>query len=271
MVVGMPLREEIVDYYDRGEERDRLVGGARGELERVRTQALLADLLPPPPARVLDVGGGAGVHASWLAERGYEVHLVDPVRLHVEQASEHGTFTTALGDARDLAEADASRDAVLLLGPLYHLPERGDRVRALAEACRVVRPGGVVCVAAICRWAGLWDALARDLLADARVPAIVDGELTRGVHTNDDGMPGWFTTAYFHRPEDLPGELTDAGLAAPGVRAIEGPAAFFGELGEILADTRRRADLLRWLGRIDTEAGLLGAGSHLLAYAHRPS
>lgn len=267
----MPLQAEIVDYYDRGEERDRLVDGARGDLERLRTQTLLAELLPPPPARVLDVGGGAGVHASWLAERGYDVHLIDPMPLHVAQAREHGTFTAAVGDARDLAEADASRDAVLLLGPLYHLPERDDRVGALAEACRVVRPGGVVCAAAISRWAGLWDALTRDMLADARVPAIVDGELTAGVHRNDDHVPGWFTTAYFHRPEDLPGELADAGLAEPGVRAIEGPAAFFGGLDEILADARRSADLLHWLGRIDAEPALLGAGSHLLAYAHRPS
>lgn len=267
----MPLRAEIVDYYDRGEERDRLVDGARGELERMRTQALLAELLPPPPARVLDVGGGAGVHASWLTERGYDVHLVDPVPLHVAQAREHGTFTAAVGDARDLSEADASRDAVLLLGPLYHLPERVDRVRALAEACRVVRPGGVVCAAAICRWAGLWDVLTRDMFADARVPAIVDSELTTGVHRNDDAVPGWFTTAYFHRPEDLPGELADAGLADPRVRAIEGPGAFFGELDEILADARRRADLLHWLGRVDAEPAILGAGSHLLAYARRPA
>lgn len=267
----MQLRDEIADYYDRGEERDRLAGGARGELERLRTQALLAELLPPPPARVLDVGGGAGVYASWLAERGYDVHLVDPVPLHVTQAREHGTFTAGLGDARDLAEPDASRDAVLLLGPLYHLPERADRVRALAEARRVVRPGGVVCAAAICRWAGLWDALTHDMLADARVPAIVEGDLGTGVHRNDDGVPGWFTTAYFHRPEDLPAELADAGLAEPGVRAIEGPAAFFGALAEILADARRRADLLRWLARTDTEPALLGAGSHLLAHAHRPS
>lgn len=267
----VPLRGEITDYYDRGEERDRLTGGARGELERTRTQVLLAELLPPPPARVLDVGGGAGVHASWLAERGYDVHLVDPMPLHVAQAREHGTFTAELGDARELAAPDASRDAVLLLGPLYHLPERADRVRALAEAHRVVRPGGVVCAAAICRWAGLWDTLTRDMLADARVPAIVDGELETGVHRNDDHVPGWFTTAYFHRPEDLPGELTDAGLVRPGVRAIEGPAVFFGPLAEILDDARRRADLLRWIARTDAEPALAGAGSHLLAYAHRPA
>lgn len=267
----MALRAEIVDFYNRGEERDRLTGGARGELEHLRTRALLEELLPPPPAQVLDVGGGAGVYARWLAERGYDVRLVDPVPLHVAQAREHGTFTAEVGDARDLAERDASRDAVLLLGPLYHLPDRDERVRALAEAYRVVRPGGVVCAAAICRWAGLWDALTYDMLADPRVRAIVDAEVTSGVHTNDDHIPGWFTTAYFHRPEDLPGELTDAGLVGPGVRAIEGPAAFFGPLREILADAGRRADLLRWLARIDAEPAVLGAGSHLLAYAHRPS
>lgn len=267
----MPLRDEITDYYNRGEERDRLLGGARGELERLRTQALLAELLPRPPARVLDVGGGAGVHATWLAERGYEVHLVDPVPLHVEQARAHGTFTAAVGDARELAEPDGSWDAVLLLGPLYHLPDRADRVRALTEACRVVRPGGVVCAAAICRWASLWDALTHDLAGDPRVAAIVEQDLATGRHRNDDRMPGWFTTAYFHRPEELPGELAEAGLADPTVRSIEGSAAFFTGLEQIMADDRRRAELLRWLVRVDTEPALLGAGSHLLAHARRPS
>lgn len=265
------MRQEITDYYDRGEERDRLETDARGWLERERTKALLRQLLPPAPARVLDVGGGAGVYAGWLAEQGYDVHLVDPVPLHVEQAREHGGFTAAEGDARALDEPDASRDAVLLLGPLYHLPARAERVRALAEARRVVRPGGVVCAAAIARWAGVWDALTRDAFADERMGAAMGHAAETGEHTNPQRLPGWFTTAYFHRPEDLPGELTDAGLADPVVRAVEGVAVQFGNLDEIAADERRRADLLVWLSRLDREPSLLGAGSHLLAHAHRPA
>lgn len=264
------MRDEITDYYNEGRESDRLADGGRGLLEGLRTRVLLEELLPPPPARVLDVGGGAGVYAAWLADRGYDVHLLDPVPLHVEQALAHGTFTAAVGDARELVEPDASRDAVLLLGPLYHLTDRADRVRALAEARRVVRPGGVVCAAAISRWAGVHDALLRDAFADDRFRSVMAHAVATGEHTNPHRIRGWFTTAYFHRPEDLPGELADAGLTGASVRAIEGAAAFFEGIDAIVADERRRADLLEWLARTDAEPALLGAGSHLLAYGHRP-
>ncbi|GAB3151773.1 class I SAM-dependent methyltransferase [Microbispora hainanensis] len=111
-------------------------------MELWRTQDVLRRALPSPPARVLDVGGGTGVHAEWLVADGYEVELLDPVPLHVERARALPGVTARLGDARDLPLPDASADAVLLLGPLYHLPGRADRIAALAEARRVVRLEG---------------------------------------------------------------------------------------------------------------------------------
>src|SRR5206468_8904059 len=109
---------------------------------------LLDRLLPRPPARLLDVGGGPGTHAAPLARRGYRVHLVDPVPLHVGQARQAAGadpaagFTAALGDARALPTPDESQDAVMLFGPLYHLTEAAHRQQALGEAWRVLRPGG---------------------------------------------------------------------------------------------------------------------------------
>src|SRR5690606_28986165 len=126
---------EIQAYYDEGAERDRLTAGEES-LELVRSKELLERFLPPPPAEVLDVGGGAGVYATWLARRGYRVHLIDPMPLHVEQATAVSTaqpehpFAVSLGDARQLPAADVSVDAVLLMGPLYHLTEGADRSSA---------------------------------------------------------------------------------------------------------------------------------------------
>jgi SAM-dependent methyltransferase len=88
---------------------------------------------------VLDVGGGTGVHAEWLAAEGYDVELVDPVPLHVEEAAKLPGVIARQGDARALPVPDGQADAVLLLGPLYHLPERADRLRALSEARRAAR------------------------------------------------------------------------------------------------------------------------------------
>jgi SAM-dependent methyltransferase len=95
------------------------------------------------------------------AALGYSVRLRDIVPLHIEQAvSSAGVSDPALdgavGDARDLDLADESAGAVLLLGPLYHLPEGADRARSLAEARRVPRPGGVLFAAAISRWSRAW-------------------------------------------------------------------------------------------------------------------
>lgn len=127
----MEIDAEILAHYAEGLEQGRLTTGL--SLELLRTQVLLERFLPAPPARVLDVGGASGTYASWLSDRGYQVHLIDPVSLHLEQARADGRFTVAPGDARSLPEDDGSYDAVLLLGPLYHLTERTDRVRALAR------------------------------------------------------------------------------------------------------------------------------------------
>ena len=77
---------DMLGYYGRGLEDSRLFQNAAGLLERARTEELLQRFLPSPPAVVIDVGGGTGHYALWLADRGYEVHLIDPAPLHVEQA-----------------------------------------------------------------------------------------------------------------------------------------------------------------------------------------
>jgi ubiquinone/menaquinone biosynthesis C-methylase UbiE len=149
----------IESHYGTGYERTRLFPGGRPTLEFVRSMELLERLLPSPPATVLDVGGGPGSYAVALARRGYHVHLVDPVALHVQQARQvagsagAAVFTAAVGDARRLVEPDASQDSVLLFGPLYHLTGQADRQQALGEARRVLRPGGRLLAMAVCRFA----------------------------------------------------------------------------------------------------------------------
>src|SRR3712207_964190 len=176
---------EILAHYDEGAERERLLRGGAGRLEYLRTRELLARYLPPVPAAVLDVGGGAGVYALPLAGEGYSVHRIDPVPLHVEQAREASALqrdaplaSAQVGDARQLVWDDKSVDAVLLLGPLYHLTSRDDRLQALQEAYRVVRPGGVVAAAAISRFASTYDGLLRGFLEDSRFKHI-DRKSTR--------------------------------------------------------------------------------------------
>lgn len=254
---------EVLAYYDRGEEQGRLT--ERPSLERVRTQILLERFLPSPPARVLDVGGGAGVYASWLAELGYQVHLVDPVPLHVEQARTRPGFTAEVGDARQLRDSDAAWDAVLLLGPLYHLIERADRVQALGEARRVCRQGGMVLASGISRYASSFDGFFRGLVDTPGFAAIMTENLRTGVHRNPDRHPDWFTTAYFHHPCDLTAEIAEAGLTPGPVLPVEGVLHWAPGIEHRLAEPAQRRLVLDFLAAIETDATACAATAHLLA------
>src|SRR5581483_6724503 len=192
---GSPGPEAIANHYASGYETDRLQQGA-GQLDRERSRELVARFLPPAPATVLDIGGGPGGHACWLAARGYQVHLIDITPLHIELARQASArqpdapLASALfGDARALSWADGTVDAVVLFGPLYHLTDRADRLGALREAHRVLRPGGVLLAAAISRFASTFDGLCRGFLKDPHFADIVRQDLTDGQHRNPTGKP----------------------------------------------------------------------------------
>jgi SAM-dependent methyltransferase len=258
---------DITWYYDRGEELDRLSTTSR--LELLRTQELLDRFLPAAPARLLDVGGGPGEYAAWLTARGYDVTLVDPVALHVEQARERGVSNAVLGDARALDFDAESFDGALLLGPLYHLPDRDDRVQALREAHRVLARGGVIAAAVISRYASTIDGLLKGFLKADEFAAVVATCVDDGRHANPTRQPGWFTTAYFHHPDDVLPELRDGGFLADGLFAIEGVGAVTPDLEDWLDDPRLRTILLDAIRRLETEPSLYGTAGHLLAVGHK--
>jgi ubiquinone/menaquinone biosynthesis C-methylase UbiE len=259
-----------------GNEKDRLQIGP-GELERVRTEEILARNLPSAPAEIVDIGGGPGVYSAWLAAQGYRVSLLDIVPLHVEQArqtfAEQGLKTAhaQVGDARQLPYAGNCADVALLLGPLYHLPERADRLTALREAWRVVRPGGRVAVAAISRFASLLDGFFRGFSRDPSFVAIVQEDLSSGRHQNLTENPAYFTNAYFHHPQELPVELEEAGFVEPDVVAVEGPFWCLQNFDEVWRTDELREHMLSFLRRIDREGSLIGATAHLLALARKPN
>ena len=268
------IASEILGYYDRGNEEQRLTASA-GRLERIRTWEILDRHLPAAPSRLLDVGGGTGVYALELARRGYRAHLIDPVPLHVERAralsnaSDAPLVSADVGDARKLGLPDATFDVVLLFGPLYHLTDRRERVEALAEARRVLVPGGLLFAAYISRFASACDGIQAGALRVAAFASIVDRDLTDGIHQNPTKRPEWFTTAYFHRPEEVRPEIEEAGLEFDALIAVEGPGWMAQDLDAWLDDDVARDRLLNVLRRLETEPTLIGASAHLVALAHR--
>ena len=264
----------IIEYYDRAPEESRLEQGAF-RLEQERTRELLQRFLPPPPAIVVDVGGAAGAYALWLTEEGYSVHLLDRTPRLVAEARRRSEgarrplVSCRVGDARALDLSSGMADAVLLLGPLYHLTDPSDRARALRESARILRPGGLLFAAAISRWASALDGLARELLTDTSFTAIVEQDLRTGQHRNPTGRMDYFTTAYFHHPDELAVEVNTAGLELAGIFGIEGPGWILSDVVERMDDPARREVLLRVARMMETDAPVIGTSAHLLAVARR--
>ncbi len=264
-----PLRD-VVDYYSAYNEQSRL-SGPLGQVEFVRTQQIIRRYVSSPPAVVLDVGGAAGRYACWLAKEGYEVHLIDPVSLHVQQAEAASDAQPAapiasctVGDARRLDFEDAIADAVLLLGPLYHLVEADDRRRALAEAYRVLKPGGHLFAAGISRFASTVNGLASGFFTDPAFQQIMRRDLKDGQHRNPTDNPAYFMDTFFHHPDELRAEVAAVGFEVADLLAVEGLSYLMRDFEENWGNAAHRAFLLEIIGKTEREPTLLGASPHML-------
>jgi SAM-dependent methyltransferase len=265
---------EMAAHYDAGVEGRRLE--TWGRLEFIRTMEILHRYLPQSAAVIADIGGGPGAYALRLAAEGHRVHLLDPMPLHVEQAQmassvdkDAALVSAEIGDARNLPWPDDTIDVVLLLGPLYHLTSADDRLKALREARRVLRSGGLLAAAAISRFASTYDGLVRRFLAEPEFRSIVEQDVRDGQHRNPERHPDWFTISYFHNPTELGDEVLRGGFDLSALLAVEGPAGWLGNLDWWLGDDNRRDVLLAAVRQVETEPSLLGASPHLLAVGHK--
>jgi SAM-dependent methyltransferase len=268
----MDVRPEIAAFYAEGREATRLAEGL-GRLELARMQEILTAHLPPAPAAIADIGGGPGAHAAWLARAGYLVDLVDPIPLHVRQAEEasagqpeHPIRSCRLGDAREVPLADATADAVLLHGPLYHLTERDDRLRALREAARVLRPGGVLIAVAIHAFASAIVGLVEGWVWDRHYMVMVRDEIRTGQHRPPPNRRA-LTTAYFHDAAGLAAEVTAAGFVHATTLGIEGPGWLVPGFDLALDDPAKRDVVLEIARLCEREPA---HSPHFLAIARRP-
>lgn len=247
-------------FYESSDESSRLVN-REGRVEYLRTQRLLRAALDSR-CRILDVGGGAGVHADWLAHDGHDVEVLDLVPHHVDAARARG-LSARRGDARLLPYADDSFDALLLLGPLYHLIGSADRAAALSEAHRVVRPRGLIAAAAVTRIAVALDYLRKGRLDTAEAIAMTSRIIANG-HDDTGFGAGIF---YFHTVGELHDELVAAHFDDVRVHGIEGPAW-------PLIDPSTAGDdpiipqVIAIAEMVDGDPTVTGASAHLLAIGH---
>lgn len=269
----MTIEQSIIDHYNRYDESRRLQGDI-GPLEKARTQELISRYLPPPPAIVLDVGGASGVYSFWLAAQGYPVHLVDITPRHIEQAQQASQAPGApqlaslrVGDARRLDFSDGFADVMIMHGPLYHLIERDDRLRALGEARRVLKPSGVLLAFAITRYAGLVYGLVNGFIFDPDYQRMVHDEVQTGRRENPPDWLSTFPSAFFHHPNELKAEIEDSGLVHERTLGILGPAWMVPDLDRSWQDETQRQVILDIARLVENEPVL---GPRLLAVARRP-
>lgn len=236
----MADKSKIINHYSKTGYEDTRTKSDISRFEYERSKEIIARYLPANQSVILDIGGASGAYSFWLAHKGHKVHLVDLVPRHIEMAKEKSRKgqialeSIEVGNAKELSFDDNFADIVLLMGPLYHIQEKEERMQALRECLRVLKPGGIFICAAISRFASMLDGFRSDLYDDPEFEKIVDKDLETGKHNNTSDNEKIFTTAYFHEPEELKEEVKQAGFNLEKLIGVEGPLGLFGKVNHWL-------------------------------------
>ena len=263
----------ITQYYDERVEQEweRM---DRHRTEYALTNLTLAESLPPPPAHILDCGSGPGRYAIDLARLGYQVTAFDLSAENLRQArrraDEAGVELQAYiqGNALDLTQfEDETFDAALLMGPLYHLMEQDERLQALKECQRVLKPGAPLLAAFIGRYSGHMDAAGRNPQVVVEQQEVSERLLATGKLYNREQEGGFI--AYMAHPAEIEPLLQQADLELERLINLEGLVAMNEQQVNDLPEPY-------WQTWVAINAGvaedpcLLGAANHLLAVARKP-
>jgi S-adenosylmethionine-dependent methyltransferase len=215
----------VENHYDSSPERewDRL--GKKNPIEFAITMQALHEYLLAPPANILDIGGGPGRYAIALTQQGYSVTLLDLSRGNLEfaraRANESAVQLTGYvhDNALNLAQfADESYDAVLLLGPLYHLQEVEEREQSIKEAKRGLKTGGCIFAAFITRSSYI------RFIAKELPSLILDDQRKLVMETGiyKPASEGGFIDAYFAHHREIKPLMEQCGLQTLDLISCEG-------------------------------------------------
>jgi ubiquinone/menaquinone biosynthesis C-methylase UbiE len=261
------INSEIDDFYSQTSEEGRLELGL-GPLEFERNKDLISRYLPKKGI-VIDVGGGPGVYSEWLAGLGHQVYLVDPVEKHIKQANKRSAkakkpFKSILGEAQKLELQDNFADVMILHGPLYHLQSKADRIGAIVEAKRVLKPNGFVLGFAINHSASTIAALLNGFIHSPEIFEMCKEELTSGIHTPPKSMPGVLPAAYFHHSNELKVEFEEAGLTYLDTYAVEGLIWMDKNYFETRSDPKKKEVIMELMKITENDQSLLSLSPHMM-------
>jgi 2-polyprenyl-3-methyl-5-hydroxy-6-metoxy-1,4-benzoquinol methylase len=257
---------DIAAYYNNDPEREnsRL---ERHQLEFDLTWRYLTEYLPVQ-GHILEVGAATGRYTLGLAKRGYRITAVDMsknlleiARKRIQEEGVEENVSIMHADARDLnGITKKDFDAVLLMGPLYHLVEEADRKTALKEAADHLKEGGILFSAFISRL-GIMGDLLRSMPEWIENEAEVQNILAIG--KNPDHIPGSGFRGYFAKTSEILSFLEATGFETLTVVGVE-PAISSDDESYNRLQGRQRQLWLDLLHEISTEPSIIGASRHIL-------
>lgn len=267
------ISKELEDFYNKASEETRLEKGM-GIFEFERIKALIEKQISAPNSTIIDVGGGTGKYAEWLAKSGHKVHLIEPVLKHIKLAEKRAKklkkpFSVAIGEAKKLPFKDNFADLVILHGPLYHLQKREDRITAIVEAKRVLKKGGIILGFAINATASTVVGLMNGMIHANSFFDMCKEELTTGVHNAPKDFPFLLADAYYHKPQALKAEFSEQNLSIINLFAVEGMIWLDNEYFANMLDKKKSKTLKALQNLTENDEYLLPFSPHMMISARK--
>jgi ubiquinone/menaquinone biosynthesis C-methylase UbiE len=263
----MENNDPVKEFYEKYENENKRL--SISPLEFIRTKEIISRFLPEKPIKIIDLCGATGHYSYWLAEKGHEVHLRDLTQRHIKEAKNNETKYNARlasiiqGDARSVNCENETFDMVLLMGALYHLQEKEDRLQCIKEVYRILRNGGIAVFAYICRHASMLDGFMSGYVNDPSFYNFLKTDILTGRHNNPENKKNYFTNAYFHTTEEIYSELLNTNFCNIMLYAVEG----FGGLinnKEYFKDNEKLNKLLHYIRLTEQNMEMIGISSHQL-------
>lgn len=262
------ISRNIELFYNKASEETRLDKGM-GVFEFERIKVLIEKYIPSSSSKIIDVGGGTGKYSEWLAKKGHQVYLVEPVVKHIKLAKNRANklknkYSVQLGESRKLDFPNNFADLIILHGPLYHLQKKEDRDLTISEAKRVVKKNGIILGFAINYTASTLVGLLNGLIHKKSFFKMCKEELTTGMHNPPNDFPWLLAEAYYHKPEQLKDEFINQKLTYINTYAVEGMAWLDKEYFANMLNNKKKKLLLKLITITENDNYLLPFSPHMM-------
>jgi S-adenosylmethionine-dependent methyltransferase len=272
------MNSSVQYFYDQSPENEwnRLVRSPYRKIEFEVISHFLSEYLPPS-GTILDLGGGPGRYTISLAQKGYRVTLIDVSPKNIELARQKIQGKNLLdrverivvGDEHSLSSYPAGAfDAVLCMGPLYHLQKEEDRLFCLQQCVRVLKPQSPIFVTLYPRLSYLHDAIRSGtcLSLFEQDGAALEDILAKG-YSPRAGLPN----THFCNPDDVIAWFHRAGLEVLERASVYGPFSFQDRCVEdIAASPQAWNRMLNLILDTCTDPHMFSSAEYLLAIGEKP-